>query len=113
MSDSRITHTPMMVADVARLLVDLLTYGLSLLPAAFLFRLLWRTGSPALEILAFPAAYCGLVAGFWISIICLRFIFLRRVTPGTYKLTHRGAALDHRGLFDAFDPAKLSSGVYQ
>ena len=91
MPNSRIAQVPMIVADMARLLVDLTTYGLSLLPAAFLFRLLWRSGSTALEILAFPAAYCGLVAGFWVTIIFIRLIFLRRITPGTYKLTEPGA----------------------
>ena len=112
MPTSRIAQVPMIVADVARLLADLTIYGLSLLPAAFLFRLLWRTGS-GLEILAFPAAYCGLVAGFWITIIFMPPDFFAQDHARNIQVDRTdGSALDHRGLFDAFDPAKLSSTLY-
>lgn len=91
MKKSRLTKMPMLAADLIRLLADLTAHGLALLPAAVVFRLLWRTGSAGLEILAFPAAYCGLVVGFWISILLMRLIFLRRISPGTYPLSERGA----------------------
>jgi len=75
-----------MTADVLRLMVDMGLHGLSLIPAGLVFIWLWRSNTFLLRVLAFPAAYVGLVAGFCLTVLGLRVVFLRKITPGRYKL---------------------------
>lgn len=76
----------MMLADSVRLLIDLVFYSVCLLPAGCAFVLLWQVGGFLPRVLAFPAAYVGLVVGFWIGLLLLRLVFIRKISPGTYDL---------------------------
>ncbi len=75
-----------MAADVFRLLVDLAAHGAALVPAGVVFVWLWQTGRTPLQVAAFPAAFIGLVVGFWTAVLVLRLLFLRRIRPGAYDL---------------------------
>lgn len=81
----------LMTADVIRLAADLLLHAGAILLAGFVFVQLWRQGDVLCRVLAFPAAYLGLVAGFWASALILRAILLRRITLGTYRLSEPAA----------------------
>jgi non-ribosomal peptide synthetase-like protein len=86
MARKGLSQMSLMTADVIRLLVDLLLYAGALLPAGFAFVELWRGGTLPERVLAFPAAYVGLIVGFWASIWILRALLIRRIMPGTYSL---------------------------
>jgi len=91
MRSTRHSSAAMMAADVLRLLVDFLLIGIALLAAGAAFVWLWGFGTDLARVLAFPAAFVGLVLGFYVSVLLLRLAFLRRVRPGRYRLTDRAA----------------------
>lgn len=82
---------PIWIADVLRLLAELLLYALSLVPAGAAFVWLWQRDTFLMRVLAFPTAYAGLVIGFWVVVALYCIVFLWKITPGTYKLTDAGA----------------------
>jgi len=86
MARKGLSRMSLMTADLIRLAVDLLLYAGALLPAGFLFVQLWERGAVLCRVLAFPAAYLGLVVGFWASVWILRALLLRRIKPGTHRL---------------------------
>jgi len=75
-----------MAADVLRLIADVGLHALSLIPAGLAFIWLWRSNTLPLRVLAFPAAYVGLVGGFCLTVLALRLALLRKIAPGRYKL---------------------------
>ena len=82
----KLTEMPTMLGDVIRFLADILIHSLTLLPAAFVFMVLWRTGSVWVRILAFPAAYATLAAAFPLVVTATGLLLVRRVSPGRYSI---------------------------
>lgn len=86
MQAKKLSHISIMTADVLRLCVDAGLHAVSLVPAGMVFILFWRSDSTFLQVLAFPLAYVGLIVGFCVTIMGMRVLFLRRITPGRYRL---------------------------
>ncbi len=80
-----------LLADIVRFLVELFAYCFALVPAGMLFVWFWGLGTKVWHVLAFPAAFVGLVAGFYVAIFILRILFLRRIQEGEYSLKSRRA----------------------
>jgi acetyltransferase-like isoleucine patch superfamily enzyme len=78
-------------ADVVRFLVELVVYGLALCAAGTAFWGLWGLGAWYWRILAFPIAYAALIFGFCGALLLVRVVFVRRVRPGRFMLSERGA----------------------
>lgn len=76
-------------ADCFRFAVELGVYGFALLPAGIVFVLLWRLEHIVWQVLAFPAGYICFILGFYLALLCLRLIFLRKIMPGEYSLKNR------------------------
>lgn len=77
----------MMAADLARFFADLAVHSLALLCAGVAFRGLWSVGGTWPRLLAFPAAYLGLILGFYLAVCGLALLCVRKIEPGTYKLS--------------------------
>jgi acetyltransferase-like isoleucine patch superfamily enzyme len=86
-----IMATSFFVADGVRFLVELLVYGIAMSAAGAAFVPLWQLDQAVWRIVAFPAAYGGLIFGFYIALLLVRIVFLRKVRPGAYPLSDRGA----------------------
>jgi len=90
-SGGGIVAMPMMLADVLRLLADVAVHSIALLAAGAAFLGLWRVEAVWARVLAFPAAYLGLVLGFYLAMAIFALLFIRRIEPGVYKLSDRRA----------------------
>lgn len=78
---------PFVVADIVRFVVDLIFYGVAFLASGMCFVLLWQSDAVWVRVIAFPAAYVALVVGFYIAVLGLRILFLRKIVPGRYNLS--------------------------
>lgn len=83
--------TPMILVDVLKFAVDLGVYCLAALGAGGAFLALWGLDAFWWRLVAFPAAYVGFVLGFYVAVLGLVILFLRKITPGTYNLRDRAA----------------------
>ena len=91
MTDSAkgIMAMPRFLADAIRFIVEVIVYGIALSAAGAAFLTLWRMG--AWRLAAFPAAYVALIFGFYTALLLVRVVFVRKVRPGSYSLSERGA----------------------
>jgi carbonic anhydrase/acetyltransferase-like protein (isoleucine patch superfamily) len=82
---------PLMIADLVKFAVEMVVYGIAFFCAGTAFTSLWRLEAAWAKPAAFPAAWLGLVLGFYAALALLRVLIVRRVAEGTCDLKGREA----------------------
>ena len=85
-NSSALMAMPLFFADGLRFVVEILLYGAASLSAGLCFLPLFDTGTPWGRLLAFPAACVGFLFGFYIALIIVILLFLRKIPPGAYSI---------------------------
>lgn len=83
----RVRELAMPAGDLLRLAVDVVIHGVALLPAVFVFTVLWDVESVWVRLLAPLAAYSVFLGAFVVLIALLAWVAVRRIKPGGYDVT--------------------------